>query len=241
MLELLFPHKCCVCGKLLDINTHVDSALCDECLKLWNEEREKTCSRCGRTAQFCRCSVKLNKTAIVSYYSSCVLYEGEFVKKVIATLKYKRQKKLMRFAVHQILNNIYLMYDVDFSDCIIAYPPRSRASLKKYGFDHAKILAEMIAEQMNIPVFHGIFHRGDKEQKYLDYESRAKNAFESFYIKNRDDAKVILQGKTVLLVDDVLTSGSTAICISVLLHNCGVQTVKFFSVARTPSPYTRNV
>ena len=49
---------------------------------------------------------------------------------------------------------------------------------------HAKMLAKELGRLTNIPVFHGMRHKGSKEQKYLNYESRAKNAFESFYIKN---------------------------------------------------------
>lgn len=236
LLEFFIPPKCPVCGKLLDISDGDDGVLCEDCFEKWNEEREKTCKKCLKIAAFCNCTAKLNKTGLISYYSSCIMYESEFSKKFIVALKYKSQKKLIEFTARQLMNNIYVMYDVDFSNCVIAYPPRSRSSLKKYGFDHAKMIAEALGEKTKIPVFHGISNKGSKEQKYLSYEGRAKNAFESFYIKNKTEANEFLKGKTVILIDDVTTTGATAVCISAFLHNCGVESVKFFTAAKTPPP-----
>ena len=162
------------------------------------------------------------------------MYESEFAKKLIVSLKYKRQIKLIKFMASQLVSNMYMMYGLDTDNCIIAYPPRSKASVKKYGFDHAKLLACEIGKLTDFPVFHGMIHKGKKEQKHLDYESRAKNAFESFYIKNESDATSQLKGKTVILIDDVVTTGSTAVCIAAFLHNCGAESIRFLSVAQTP-------
>ncbi len=238
LLEFLFPPKCAVCGKLLNIN---DGALCGECLEKWNSEREQTCESCKRSASFCTCNTKLNKTAIISYYSSCVIYESEFSKEIISALKYKRQKKLIEFMAEQLCNNFYSMYGVDIEKCIIAYPPRSKKSLKKYGFDHAKMLAVELGKRTDVPVFHGMCHRGVKEQKYLNYEERAQNAFESFYIKDNEKASSQLKGKTVILIDDVITTGATAVCVAAFLHNSGAESVKFLSCAKTPAPRKRNL
>ena len=193
LVEFFIPPKCPVCGKLLDISDSNDEILCGDCFEKWNGEREKTCKKCLKIAAFCSCTAKLNKTGLISFYSSCIMYESEFSKKFIVALKYKSQKKLIEFVAHQLMNNIYVMYDVDFSNCVIAYPPRSRSSLKKYGFDHAKMIAESLSEKTKIPVFHGIGNKGSKEQKYLSYEGRAKNAFESFYIKNKTEANEFLK------------------------------------------------
>lgn len=241
LVEFFIPPKCPICGKLLDISDSNDEILCGDCFEKWNEEREKTCKKCLKIAAFCSCTAKLNKTGLISFYSSCIMYESEFSKKFIVALKYKSQKKLIEFVAHQLMNNIYVMYDVDFSNCVIAYPPRSRSSLKKYGFDHAKMIAESLSEKTKIPVFHGIGNKGSKEQKYLSYEGRAKNAFESFYIKDKTEANEFLKGKTVLLIDDVITTGATAVCISAFLHNAGASSVRFFSAAKTPPPSVKNM
>ena len=241
LLEFFLPPKCPICGKLLDISEEDDAALCDDCLEKWYKEQEKTCKKCLRSAAFCHCSSKLNNTGLIKYYSSCIMYESEFSKKFVVALKYKSQKKLIDFTARQLMNNIYVMYDVDFSNCIIVYPPRSKSSLRKYGFDHAKMIAESLGEKMKLPVFHGICRKDGKEQKYLNYEGRAQNAFESFYIKNKDEACAELQGKTVILIDDVITTGATAICISAFLHNCGAESVRFFSSAKTPPPSVKNM
>lgn len=237
-IQFIMPPKCAVCGKLLNIN---DGTLCVECLEKWHDEKEKECERCTRCASLCTCNAKLNKTAIISYYSSCSMYESEFSKEVIASLKYKRQKCLIKFMANELMSNMYMIYGLKLDNCIIAYPPRSKSSLKKYGFDHAKMLANELGSLTGIPVFHGMRHKGSKEQKYLNYESRAKNAFESFYIKNTAEASEKLRGKTVILIDDVITTGATAICIAAFLHNCGAESVKFLSVAKTPSLSKRNL
>lgn len=233
---LILPPKCYVCGKIMNVEKLSDILLCEECMQKWNEEREKECPRCLRTAQFCKCGTMYGKSNLISSFSSCIMYESEFSKKAIAELKYKGYRKYVHFIAQQLLNNIYMAYDLDFSNCIIAYPPRSMSSRIRYGFDHAKLLANETAKMINVPVFHGIYHKGGKEQKYLDFKNRGKNAFSSFYIKDKDEARQAVQGKTVILIDDIITSGATGVCIAALMHNCGAECVRFFTVGKT-TPY----
>lgn len=233
---LILPPKCYVCGKIMNVEKLSDILLCEECMQKWNEEREKECPRCLRTAQFCKCGTTYGKSNLISSFSSCIMYESEFSKKAIAELKYKGYRKYVHFIAQQLLNNIYMAYDLDFSNCIIAYPPRSMSSRIRYGFDHAKLLANETAKMINVPVFHGIYHKGGKEQKYLDFKNRGKNAFSSFYIKDKDEARQAVQGKTVILIDDIITSGATGVCIAALMHNCGAECVRFFTVGKT-TPY----
>lgn len=235
---LILPPKCYVCGEIMNVE-HNQTVLCEKCLEKWNGEREKECERCLKTAQFCKCGTTYGKSNLISSFSSCIMYESEFSKQAIAQLKYKGYRKYVKFLARQLLNNIYMTYDLDFSNCIIAYPPRSLSSRIRYGFDHAKLLAEETAKMINVPVFYGIRHKGKSEQKYLDFKNRGKNAFASFYIKNKEEAKNAVKGKTVILIDDVITSGATGVCIAALLHNCGAECVRLFTVGKTTPYFTR--
>ncbi len=231
--DLMFPPKCCHCGRLLEPDDK-SAALCEDCLKKWDIEKDFLCEICGETAQFCRCCRVMSKSGLVRSYSSCIMYDTEISKSVVTALKYKGYPRVMQFCANEILNNIYSSYDIDFSNSVILYPQRAKKSVKKYGFDHAEILADLVGKATNIPVYKGVRHKGGTNQKTLDLASRGKNAFANLYIDEKGKDIGALKGKTAIVIDDVITTGATGICIAALAHNKGAEKVKIFSLARTP-------
>ena len=101
-----------------------------------------------------------------------------------------------------------IMNDPVFADCeIITYCPRKPAKERYIGYDHSGCFAEYIAERSGKTFMKLLKRReGGKEQKTIKrIENRIKNVHGKFYFNDKMNCK----GKSVLLVDDIITSGST--------------------------------
>ena len=98
--------------------------------------------------------------------------------------------------------------------------PRARGSIRRYGFDHASLLAAACARlspfsSRYVPLLRRRpWH--DAEQKTLDAEQRAVNTSDRFYVNLRTVNRM-RGASAVVIVDDVVTTGSSVCeCASVI-------------------------
>jgi ComF family protein len=107
--------------------------------------------------------------------------------------------------------------------------PRSKTGIAKDGFDQAKMLAMALSKRTKLP--HETFllrKKGGKPQKTLSFDERAQNVCGAFRLKRGAD----LCGKTVILVDDVVTTGATASECAKLLYDGGAAEVICLCIAK---------
>ena len=118
--------------------------------------------------------------------------------------------------------------DRDLSGVIFTNVPRKRRTIAKFGFDHAKILARQTAEKLGRPYEELIMRVGyARDQKKLSRSERSQNVKGNFELAIEGK----LHEKTVVLVDDVVTTGSTALeCIRVL-RNGGAKHIVLLSLS----------
>lgn len=106
--------------------------------------------------------------------------------------------------------------------------PLHKSKLRKRGFNQAAILAKEISLLTGIPVNEkAVFRiRKTKPQKILNPEERSRNLNGAFGVKKTWDVK-----KTVLLIDDIYTTGSTMDRVTAVLRKAGVQKVYFLTIS----------
>ena len=94
------------------------------------------------------------------------------------------------------------------------------------GFNQAGFLAERLGMLLDIPVSESALRkiRGTRSQKKLDAAERRKNLRQAFQAERR------LDGLTVLLVDDVYTTGSTVESAAACLKEAGAEKVCFLTL-----------
>ncbi len=110
---------------------------------------------------------------------------------------------------------------------LITCAPSSKASLKALRFDHGAHLIKLISKEIGVP-WSLLFSPSTTVQKGLDKEERQANALAIVFKK---DIIKRYQGKRILLIDDVYTTGSTINrCMSLLKQQEVV--VKFMTFAR---------
>jgi ComF family protein len=109
--------------------------------------------------------------------------------------------------------------------------PMSRFKRERRGFNQAEIIAEALSEKLSVPVRtdtlkkHGSF----VAQHKLKREKRQANVSHLYYKGNTEN----LEGKTVILVDDVVTTGSTLNECAKLLVSFGVKEIIAVAAATT--------
>jgi ComF family protein len=116
--------------------------------------------------------------------------------------------------------------------------PLHPARLRERGFNQAWELCKYLSKNMNIPASSQLLHRIKDSPHQLAHSpsQRLTNVRNAFAVTPQK--KVLLQGRTIALVDDVITTGATATEISKLLLDHGATRVDVWTVARTPRPGT---
>lgn len=110
--------------------------------------------------------------------------------------------------------------------------PSSRASIRKRGFATAELIGKTVSMRTGLPMVKALgANRNKKEQKGLSARNRLINAQSAFFIKSGFD----LSGKTVVLLDDVCTTGATLSAAAKLLLDAGAKEVIAAVFAKTMS------
>lgn len=163
------------------------------------------------------CILKARKAGFMKSERVYAVYRYDFVAGAVYRLKYQGQAatgrtlgKLMWSETEQILR--------DWSPDLILPVPLHRRRLKKRGFNQSQLLCEEIARQLKIPILPDLVIRcvDTRPMKDLNVRERQNNLKKAFKM-GQNDVKL----KTILIVDDIYTTGITTDEISRLLLSAG--------------------
>ena len=224
---LLFPPKCVGCGELMSVSDGMIKIFCPACHRQWLASLWPTEEQVTETQGAASCLVSLGR-----YRSGQIDGAPE---RLIYHIKHRDESRVFRFLAWHLAPLIREAAEgqgVANEDILLTYPPRRRAAISKDGFDQAERLAKAISKETGWPVRRLIkrTERGRKAQKTLDAADRAVNAAEAYTLAKPD---VNLEGKAVVAVDDLYTTGATLQACAVLLTNAGASSVILASVGRT--------
>ncbi len=218
-LDLLFPPGCAGCGK---IGLH----WCDECKAKQFPISEPTCQICGlpqKTAQICPACQ--NNPPAFDQIRTFARYENPFRKGIIR-LKYHGNAGLGEvFSVYLIQMLLSLQWKFD----MVLPIPLSEVRQKKRGYNQTALLAKPIAKYFRLPYQpHALRRiRDTRSQVGLTGGERRENLKNAFLAD-----KHAVQEKTILLVDDVFTTGSTLNTCARALKSAGASQVYGITLGR---------
>lgn len=198
LFKVVSTNRCSLCGEVVEI----DAKLCDECAA--NDKiKLPRCGECGCFKDDCVCCGKKSEYNAVTapYY-----YIGSTIRGV-HNFKNNDMPFLAASFAKEMYGEIKREYKgVDFD--YIAYVPLTEKRWLKRGFNQSQLLAQELEKLMNIkaePLLIKIRDTGVQHLKTA--RQRAADAYGSYDVAGK--YKYLLSGKTILLTDDVKTTGAT--------------------------------
>ncbi len=166
----------------------------------------------------------------------CLYYDPHRNRPVQNQLIYRVKKKsdyaITGFFSEELAVSVAGMLEkngVDASNAVVTYLPRSPKAIAESGTDQAAQLARALARQLRVPSVKLIARRRGKSlpQKDLSPAERLKNA-KSSYLPAKGKR---CDGRTVILVDDIVTTGASMAAGTKLLYKMGAANVFCAAVA----------
>lgn len=147
--------------------------------------------------------------------------------------RFKHSGKLAcgHWLAHHLADSVARHYQtekISLPDCVLPVPLHWRR-LRNRGFDQGLEIGKVLARRLSIPLSTALRRqRYTDSQQALSREQRQRNLAGAFVLQKP------LAAQRIALVDDVLTTGSTANEVCTLLHTAGAEEVHVWAIARTP-------
>lgn len=229
-LDFLFPKYCVNCRK-------VGEYICANCFSFISFDVSMICLVCNRGSIDGLTHPRCKSRYVIDGAFCAVAYKG-IVKKLIYNFKYKPYLSDLRnvltdlFYESLIQNELFIKTIEQFNNgAIIFVPiPLHARRLRERGYNHAKLLADGLSAKLNLPVLELLQRtRATKSQFGLKLKDRKENLQNAFIISPNTP---ITQHPNVLLVDDILTTGSTLLEAVRILKRNGAKKVWGLTLAR---------
>jgi ComF family protein len=232
LFDFVYPPLCLLCETRLGFDKPL--YFCRSCFRNLPWIGKKACLECGRylaaSAHFkSRCKVCQQTKHFFTDACSALQFD-ETLKNLLFEMKYSGEWGLSKALSVLLLHPLKRM----ISDCkpnCITFVPLHPLRHKERGFNQSALLAKHLGKSLRIPVKSLIArNRWDAIQANTSWKERAKNIHGSFEILKKRDP----MPEHVLLVDDVMTSGSTLNECSKVLKMAGstrITLASLFSVA----------
>lgn len=220
--KVLFCSRCRICGEVVEI----DHDLCGECQTLEKIEIPY-CIHCGCSKTDCICKNKKNEykqIAAVYYYKDSII-------RAVSNFKNNDMPFLAENMADEIYSLVQEVYrDIDFD--YITYVPLRKFRLLKRGFNQPQLIADTLSKRLDVEAI-GLLSkvRYTGVQHHKSARERSADVFGAYDVI--DEYKYKLDGKTILLIDDVKTTGSTLNECAKMLKIYGAKNVYAAAFAAT--------
>ena len=208
ILSLIYPPKCAFCGKVID--------------------KSDICSECEKTLPYTKGDSVYQKFLFVD---KCIspLYYKDYVRRAVLRFKFSGcscYSRRLGAIMSECAENNLDCGSIDMISCI----PLSKKRLHDRGYNQAELLAREISKAVDVkfvPTLKKI-KNNTAQSTIKDAKLRAKNVIGVYTVTDPETVK----GKYILLVDDVVTTGSTVSECARMLKKAGAKAVYCITLAR---------
>jgi ComF family protein len=224
VLGIFFPVHCPVCDRVLPFS----SEICPECERVLRRVKAPVCAKCGKHIRragdiYCFDCLR-NPKPFMRGFS---LYEYASVHDSVSRFKNLGRPDYGIFYGRQMGRFLLRNWRGPWPEALIPIPLHPDKERLR-GYNQSAVLAQEIEKLTGIPLREDILIRTNqaKVQKNLGRMERQKNMKKAFQL-HKNDVKL----KTVVLVDDVYTTGSTIAAATDVLKSAGVEDVYYITLA----------
>ena len=204
---ILYPNRCAFCDELIPMS----ETICKSCAEKLPRITGKLCMKCGCERKYCKCGkgLEFNRAAAPFYYAEPFNH---------GLWKFKKNRENWRAEVYayymaQTARESFAGERIDFAARVPDHSSRAKEELRGpqigYGKSSNGTLAKAFCAEYGTELRDDLlrYHTDDsKSQRSRNLEERRANVFGMFDV---NDEGCELFGRNVLLIDDVLTTGST--------------------------------
>ncbi|MCB9747561.1 MAG: ComF family protein [Candidatus Omnitrophica bacterium] len=229
---MVYPPHCILCktNSSARLPRH---PLCPQCQHQISWNTPPFCPKCSRhlgSAQRARCRDCQQTPMHFDFAWSACLYQ-DLLRTLIHKFKYE-QKTYLRFFLTQLMIDFIHRHELDIAQFDLLVPiPLFPTRLRERGYNQSLLLTQQLSKTFNIPYadHHLIRVRPTETQTHLSRKERWTNIEHAFKIK----APWKVRGQSILIIDDLMTTGATASTAAQCLKQSGAKTVAVLTPAIT--------
>jgi len=214
-LRLFYPAYCGICQKFLELE---EQALC------------RTCQEHLMASRLSTDDFLLDAKHPPLREVWALFPYGDILETLIQNIKFKKKYYLFE-ALKPSLSSFAQTVLSEYTFDALVPIPLSRRKYIQREFNQSEVLANILSASCGIPVLHHLLVKHDfaLSQNQLSFEERQMNIMGSFSVKRQP----WIEGKKLLLIDDVFTTGATAKEAAHMLYEHGAQKVSAFALSFT--------
>jgi ComF family protein len=218
--DFLFPPQCFSCNKRLAAS---ESRICSDC---WDSLT--IVDRQDHTAVVLK--NRFASTGLLDDFWSCYYFEHNgTLQSIVHLLKYSAMTILGEELGKRLGERVSGYDEIGAIDCIVPVPLH-QIKLRERGYNQSDYVCRGLGSIIDRPVMASLIVRvrNTVSQTHLTAEERARNMTNAFEV--RASQRRFVEGKSFLIVDDVITTGSTIQAVARALRDCGATRVFAASV-----------
>lgn len=229
LLDVLFPRICCGCDERILEKGRI---ICKNCEQAMRPLQLPVCPRCGEedspAASGGKCPSCPRGTIYFDAARAATLYQGPAVA-VLERFKYRTRAEYAQVIIPFLLDAITRYYRHIAVDALVPVPLH-KTRRRERGYNQAELLTQGLGSVLGIPTTPSILRRirHTPSQTRLDRRARAENVKGAFAVTE----PTVMGGKTILLIDDVYTTGATLNECARVLREAGAHAVYALTFCR---------
>ena len=224
LLDFIFPGRCAVCDTVLPWGQR---EICEECIKKIEYLDGPTCFKCGKPVraeeEYCYdCRTKEHY-----FTAGAAVFSYEYIRLSLYRFKYSGRQEYAAFYGRQMAYRMEEKRRLWKPDALVPIPLHKR-KLKTRGYNQAELVARELSRYWGIPVVNNLIVRckNTKPMKGIVGTDRQNNLKKAFKL-GVNDVKL----NTIIIIDDIYTTGSTIDAVSKVCLDAGIGKVYFLTVS----------